>query len=475
MGATRTLSDFVVETDADDLPQDIIPRAKLRVLDTIGAMVIGSERPWSRAVAAFSTGVGGGTGPATVIGSRVQCAPQMAAMANGNMAHAVEIDDVHDESLTHPGAVVIPAAMAVAEEQGASGLEFLCAVVLGYELVGRAGLGVGAVPHMLRGFYPTGTSGVFGAAAAAGKLLRLRSDQMAHALGIAASFAGGIVEYAQTGGVVKWLHAGRAAEAGVTAAYLARSGFTGPDAALEGRFGFCNVFSDAPELHRLLDGLGQSFVMRAITVKPYACCSDMHPVIDAILQLMSRTRIDPSRIRQVEVTSATKLVEFNNIDGSASLMAAKYSVPFTIGLTLTRDISDPAIYHEGILADQELRTIQDKVRMSATPEFDAIYPKIIAARVTVEMEDGSRLTANNFGALGSIHSPLPASEQQAKFLKVTQSVLPQRLVRDIMRRVDTLSMAADIHNLAECLRFQGQTVRAAEKLLSPEPLGALDE
>src|SRR3954452_6424697 len=165
---TRILSDFVSGARRADMPADVFDVARLCVLDTVGAMLIGATKPWSQMVSAFSVGEGGSDeGPCTVVGSSRRTSPPMAALANGTMGHGFEIDDVHDESLTHPGVVVVPAAMAVSEQSGASGADFIMSVVLGYELNGRAGLGVGAVSHMLRGFYPTGTSGVFGAAAAA--------------------------------------------------------------------------------------------------------------------------------------------------------------------------------------------------------------------------------------------------------------------------------------------------------------------
>jgi 2-methylcitrate dehydratase PrpD len=452
--ATRTLSEFVVAAEKRAMPADLFDLARQCVLDTFGAMLIGATKPWSRMTAAFSLGEGGCVGgPSTVVGATGGTAPQMAALANGMMAHGFEIDDVHDESLTHPGAVVVPAAMAVAEQTGASGAEFIMAVILGYELNGRAGLGVGAVAHMLGGFYPTGTSGVFGAATAAARLLGADCERMTHTLGLAGSFASGIVEFADSGGMVKRLHAGRAAEGGVTAAYLAMKGLTGPTTVLEGRHGFCRVFSSAPALERLLDGLGEDYKIRQTTVKPYACCSDIHPIIEALLDIKATYRFDPHDVRDILVEAPSKVVELNDIDGTASMMAAQYSVPFTAAIVLLRDIRDPAIYRESTLQDAELASFQPKVALRRDAEFDRLFPKLIAARVTVTLGDGRTLTGTNRGAAGSIHHPLSKAQVEDKFMRLADPILAPGRASEIVRLVEIVEDLPDIGALTALLRF----------------------
>jgi len=450
-GATRVLSEFVCEARLERLPSDLVQIAKLRLIDSIGAMIVGARRPWSQAVSRYSTAMEQGCGPATVIGSSTRCSPAMAALANGNMGHADEIDDAHDEALSHLGVVVVPAALAVAEEQGASGSDLLCALVVGYELAARAGVAVGATRHMLRGFYPTGTGCVFGAAAAAAKLLQLDAGTLAYAFGIAGSFASGIVEYAQSGGTVKWLHAGRAAEGGVTAAYLARNGLTGPPTVLEGRFGFCNVFSDRPETDRLLAKLGKDFAIRVITVKPYACCSDIHPVIDALLEIKSSHGVRLEDIQQVLVEGPRKLIELNLLDGTQSIFAAKYSVPLTAGLVFRRDIRDPAIYDETLLDDEELGAFQKNVKMTIAQDLDDLYPKVIAARVTVTVRNGEQWSAESLGALGSVHNPLTEEQILEKFRINVASTHLRAYVDQILDCIGTIERAPTARGLTSLL------------------------
>ena len=457
--ATRILSEFVTDGSAVGLPDDLWMLSKQYLLDTIGAMVIGSGKPWAQIVSGFSAGVGGTTdGPSTIVAYPTKTLPQMAAFANGNMGHGFEIDDVHDESLTHPGVAVVPAALAVAEETHSSGEELLLSIVMGYELISRVGLGVGSVSHMLGGFYPTGTNGVFGAAAAAGRLLKLTAEQLTYAMGTAGSFASGIVEYSVSGGMVKRLHAGRAAEGGVTAAYLARNGFTGPTTVLEGKFGYCRTFSRAPDLPRLLENLGSEYKIRQITVKPYFCCSDIHPVIDALLDIKRENTVSLGDVEHILVESTTKLFELNSIPGHTSMMAAQYSVPFTAALVLTREIKDPAIYHEGILQESVLQALQDKVEMRAIPEFDALYPRTIAARVTITLQNGKKLVATNRGATGSIHKPMSKVDIEEKFMRLADPILPAGNAAKVLRLVDDIKDAPDIHPVMALLRFEQRDV-----------------
>jgi 2-methylcitrate dehydratase PrpD len=452
--ATRILSEFVSDARRDRMPADVFDLARRYLLDAIGSMIIGATKPWSQIAMDFSVNTGGASaGPCTVVGSTQATAPQMAALANGTMGHGFEIDDVHDESLTHPGIVVVPAAMAVAEQQRISGAEFIMAVVLGYELNGRAGLGVGAVPHMLAGFYPTGTSGVFGSAAAAARLLCRNAEQCSHAFGIAGSLASGIVEFSESGAMVKRLHAGRAAEGGVMAGYLASKGFTGPTTVLEGKFGFCRTFSNAPALDRLLEGLGTDYKIRQTTVKPYACCSDIHPVIDALLEIKGKHTFDPADVTHILVESTTKLFQLNNIDGTKSIMTAQYSVPFTAGIVLLHDICNPGTYQESLLRSAPVAALQRKVEMRVDEEFDRMFPKAIAACVTVTMKDGSVYTATNRGALGSIHNPLSGKQIEDKFMTLADPILPPGRARQVLQQVERIDDAPDILGLTKLLRF----------------------
>lgn len=451
-GATLALAEFVAHSNADRLPRELFRLAKLYVLDTLGVVVFGGTKPWSAAVARYARGLGA-SGPASVVGASWTAPPAIASLVNGTAGHAFELDDVHDESLLHPGTVVVPAALAVAEATKASGRDFLAAVILGYELIARVGLGVGSLAHMMGGFHSTGTNGVFGSAAAAAKLLDGgNANTILHAMAIAASAAGGLMEFSQTGGMVKRLHAGRAAESGVMAAYLARDGFTGPTSALEGPYGYCSTYSRAPEPERLLVDLGRRFAIEEITVKAYACCSDLHATIDCVRELKTRRGFDVADIKRIVVEIYDKVIKQNALDGTTSIMAAQYSILFAISAGLLYDIADPRTYAEATLRDPRIRELSGKIELRLDAEFDALYPRKLPARVIIETKDGQQHRAEVIYAKGHPMNPMSAAEIEAKFRRLAGTVLGPSAVAEAVERVDALDQAPSLTELARTLR-----------------------
>lgn len=442
---TSALAEFLAATPVEAIPRRCLDRARRCVLDTLGVAVYGAGMPWSRSAAGFMRGrLGTPAGTSTVIGHKWIADAASAAFVNGVAGHAFELDDVHDETILHPGAVVIPAALAAAEETKASGRDFLAAVVCGYEAMARVGLAVNPALHMLHGFHPTASCGPFGAAAAAARLLGLDRAGMVDALGLAASFAGGIMEFSRSGGTVKRLHAGQAAESGVKAAALAAAGLEGPARGLDGDFGFCRVFSPDPRMHLLVEGLGERFMIDEITIKPYACCSDVHPIIDALLTIRERDGPDPDRITGIRLAGPRKMAEQNSLDGTTSIMAAQYSAEYTAALTLLCDIEDPGIYSEETLADETLARLQDKVVVVHEPAFDEKYAWLISGRAEVELDSGKTLTETVHGARGSIHRPLTDEEMRAKFMTLTTGRLAREQAAALAAAVDGLEEAPDM-------------------------------
>ena len=393
------------------------------VIDTLGCIAYGADQPWSRSAARHALVTGRG-GACTVVGWPERASPAMAALANGASAHAFELDDVHEEAVNHPGAVVVPAALAVAEELDASGLAFLEAVVVGYEAMARAGLAVGPVSHMLAGFHPTSMSGVFGGAAAAGHLRRLDAAGLNHALGIAASLASGTMEFASSGGMAKRIHAGRAAEGGIMAAALAAEGFEGARDGLAGRYGFCRIFTDDPHPEQLTERLGERWMIDEITVKPYAACSDVHAMIQATAELVADHGVTADQIDRITVDGPTKAAEFNDMDGTESVMAAQYSARFNIAAAVLADPADPSTYRAARIADPALAALQARVDTTVPdPVFDATYAWKQGARVRITLAGGEVLERTVHGQKGSMHDPLSDEEIESKFRTLSEGRL----------------------------------------------------
>src|ERR671919_1164467 len=257
--AARTLAEFAVGLRYEVIPNAVVDRAKTCIIDTVGAMTFGTDLPWSRIMIEYvqRTSV---SGKASIVGTPHKVRGQMAALANGVLAHAFELDSLcHPSVGVHPGASLTAPGIPVAQAQGRSGKELLTAFVAGFEVMYRIG---DAARHSSEkiGFHAPGLTGVFGGAVATGLLMKLDVERMSNALGIAGSLCSGLLEFSRSGGgMVKRLHLGRAAEGGALAATLAREGFTGPATVLEGKFGFLNVFAREADPPRLTRALGEEW------------------------------------------------------------------------------------------------------------------------------------------------------------------------------------------------------------------------
>jgi 2-methylcitrate dehydratase PrpD len=446
LGPTAELADFLAGL-AGSVDPRLLVSATDRLVDTIGVTVFGATQPWSRAMIDHAS-VTGAVGRSTIVGGSVATAPALAALANGASAHAFELDDVHEEAISHPGAVVVPAALALAEDLGSSGRDLLEAIVVGYEAMGRAGIAVGPAAHMLKGFHPTSMSGVFGAAAAAGRLLDFDGPKLNHAFGIAATLASGTMEFAASGGMAKRIHAGRAAEGGLTAALLVDRGLEGATDGLAGRYGFCRVFTDDPRIELLTEQLGERWMLDEITVKPYAACSDVHPMIQAAIELRRDNDLRAEDIVRIELEGPTKAATQNDMDGTVSVMAAQYSAQFNVAAALLADPSDPDTYLPERISRPDVSALQAKVTsIRAAEEFDATYAWKMGGRVRIDMHDGSTLTRTVHGQKGSMHDPLNQAELAAKFAALTAGRAVQSL-EAALRSVDALGLG----NLTDALQ-----------------------
>jgi len=312
----------------------------LALLDNIGCGLYGSRQQWGCIVRDLVLAERS-HGNATLYGSAKPVAPIHAALANGTATHGFELDDIILGSLTHPGAVVVSAALAVAEQSGASGKRLLSGLTAGYEMMGRVGRALG-VEHNNRGYHTTGVAGPVAAAVAAGIVMGFDVPQLLSAIGIACSSSSGIKAFTQgTGGMVKRMHAGRAAEAGVLACELTRRGFTGPLQAIDGRFGLLDVISGTDAHPEYLDqDLGASLAITRVWVKAYPCCGFIHSTSHALESLKREHNITPGQVKQIRVYTNEHAVEHNGAPDPREPMAAQYSIPFCAGVALAADPRD---------------------------------------------------------------------------------------------------------------------------------------
>jgi 2-methylcitrate dehydratase PrpD len=417
---TVQLAQYAADLRAQDLPAPVVERAKDCIADTIAAIAFGAGLPWSRMVMAYARAQGAG-GKSRILspgGARVR-AP-MAALANGALAHAFEMDNLTwPNTGVHPGGTMFTAALAVAQERGIGGRELLAAVVAGAEVMIRIGR---ATKHNNenRGFHAPGTTGPFGAAVAVGKLLKFDAEQMTQAIGIAGSLAAGLLEFAKsgTGAMVKRLHLGRAAESGVLAASLAEAGFTGPQSVLEGPFGFLNVYCGENDVAALTRGLGEEWASLRIMLKRFPVHITSHTSVQAIEDLRREHGYDPADVASIHVAGNQKMATVNNIPAPADLMMAQYSLPFCVALAHHRDARDPASFNARSFNDSAIRALAQRVTISVAEE--AKHGHSIVSTVTVTLNDGRALTRRVESFKGTPEQPLDRAEMREKFLLLTR-------------------------------------------------------
>jgi 2-methylcitrate dehydratase PrpD len=452
MNATQRLASFAVELSYRRIPAAVIERAKACILDTLAVSLYGSTKPWSHTVVDFIRD-SGNQGNSTVLGANWKAQAAQATLANGVMAHAFELDNVRQPGAgVHPGATAFLPALAMAEEKKADGKSLLTAFVAACEVMSRIGVAAGNSLER-RGFHAPGLTGTFGAAVAAGRLLRLNERQMVNALGIAGSYSGGLIEFSrcQEGAMIKRLHLGKAAEGGVTSALLASRGFAGPESILEGKFGFCQTYSDAPKLSYLTHRLGREFESMNICIKRCACHINAHAPIEALQKLREQINFNPQDVREIVVGGIEKLVTHHAIYQPKDLMMAQYSIPFCVALSLYFDPTDPESFDERNLKDKRILAMMRKVRLKVDHEIEQKgWDR--AARVTVGLANKQRPSTLIVHFKGTPRNPMSQSEVEDKARKLTRALLPARQMEHLVEAVEKLEKIDDVSRIGKFLQ-----------------------
>ena len=414
--AARTLAEFATGLRYEAIPKEAIDRAKTTIIDTVGAMTFGTTLPWSRIMIEYVQRTSA-PGKGAIVGTPHRVRGQLAALANGVLAHAFEMDSlVHPSVGVHPGASLTAPGLPVAMAQGRSGKDLLTAFVAGFEVMYRVG---DAARHSSEkiGFHAPGLTGVFGGAVTVGLLMKLDAERMTHALGIAGSLCSGLLEFSKSGGMVKRMHLGRAAEGGALAATLAREGFTGPPTILEGKYGFLQAFASEREPERLTRALGEEWHTLKTMLKRYACHITAHVPVTAALELKAKHGIKGSDVASVAIASDEKVVSHHDIREPQDTMMCQYSVPFCVALALHRDPMDPRVFGEETLNDPSIREVCGNTTVSELPA-DKKKTRFSSV-VTVKLKDGRELSVQADDFEGMPTRPLSREQLRAKFMKAT--------------------------------------------------------
>ncbi|HWO71920.1 MAG TPA: MmgE/PrpD family protein [Dehalococcoidia bacterium] len=414
MGVTQDLARFAAETPSGRLPKSVPHATKRAAINALGVALFSSQDPALRILLDLFAEEGGAP-RATVWGAATRTSATNAALANGFAAHLEDYDDTHFPTLVHVSAPTLPAAWAAAEIAGASGRDLLTAVALGIEVCSRVCLAFHPW-HYDEGWHITGTLGVFGAAAAAGRILGLDAGSMARAFGIAGAQSAGVRE--GFGTMTKPLHAARAAQAGLTAALLAADGFTAPETILEGRRGLGAVLSPEVDLSRATEALGERWEIFQDGLKPYACCLVTHPAIDAALAIRSRPGFDAGAVRLIEAVVNPLVPELTHRPEPTTGLEAKFSVQHCIAVALLAGAAYPAQFEAAVVNDEGVARLRRATRLTV----DASIPED-ACVLRVALQDGTWLEERVEHATGSPENPISDERLSEKFLALVSPMM----------------------------------------------------
>ena len=441
---TRELVEFLHGMRPEDLPDEVLDRARYFLLDYLAVTVRGSREESARCVQRMIQRTVPGTAAAhcaTVIGTPIRTLPVYAAFANGTASHGIEHDDTHGGGSIHLGTTMYSAALALAETMPDTAPEdFLTAVVAGYETAARLAMALQPKEHYALGFHPTQTCGVFGAAITASRLLGLTAGQTLAAAGIAGSMAAGSMEFLAEGAWTKRIHPGLAARNGIEAALLASEGFTGPRRILEGRDGFLHGYSRNPLPERLTAGLGNSFEILRTAVKPHACCRYMQGPIDAVLALVREHTIGPGKIREIEIAvleagwaiiAEPRAQKYN----PQSVVDAQFSMPFGAAVAVLRGAAGLDQFTPEQVSSPRVREMMQKVVLVKDPKLEETFPREWPARATIRLEDGREYERFVRYPKGDPENPLTWDEMAAKFRSLAGAVLSPERCDEIIRQV----------------------------------------
>ena len=458
-GLTTKLAGFYAGLEYENLPPQVIDRAKYFCLDHLGVAIRGSTTPSSTAMQAMVVGLAH-QGSSVIMGTPLTTSPEYAALANGTSAHSLELDDVNNDSSLHPGVPTFPTAFACSDLQKVSGRDFITAITAGYDLMIRLGRTLGPGKHYARGFHPTGTCGVFGASIVASKLLHLGEEQTTWALGIAGSQAAGSLEFLAQGAWTKRFHAGWSAHSGVLAALLASHDFTGPTSILEGRHGFLHGYSDDVDISKADEGLGDQFYITKVGIKPHSCCRYNQGPIDCILEIVDQHHLQPHDVDRLtvgvlqagfEVVAAPEELKLN----PKNIVDAQFSMPFGAAVAILHGRASLDEYTAEAVRSPEVADLMAKVNCVVDPALEVDYPSKWPAWVEINTQDGRKLHAAVEYPKGDPENALSWDELKDKFRHITQPVVTAKQQEDILATVESLEELEDIRTLTKLTRVEG--------------------
>ncbi|MSO54729.1 MAG: MmgE/PrpD family protein [Rhodospirillales bacterium] len=436
-------AEWIAETATVPLAPEVVHATKRCLIDWFACVIPGGMTPAAAALVRSVGEDGGGRSMLFPSGRRV--GPRAAALVNGTASHVLEFDDIYREAIYHPGVVVMPAALALAQARRIKGSRFLAAIVAGYEVSNRIGETV--TPRHYEFWHTTGTVGAFGAAAASASALGLAAEPAAHALATAGTLAAGLQQAFRSDAMSKPLHAGRAAETGVLVGLAAEAGLTGALDIFEGKRGFGAAMAGDPDWSKAFTGLGTDYTIARMTQKNHSACGHCHAAVDGVIALVARHGLAADQVKKIRIGTYAKALEVMANRDPKTAFEAKFSLVYCVAAALRVGSVRLAAFTDERLADPDLRRAMGLVELAVDPEADRKFPGLRTAVVEIEMANGRRVSESVPTRKGDPDSPLSDDELAQKYRELVEPTLGATAAGkflDALWAIDTLNDVAEL-------------------------------
>ncbi|MFL6972091.1 MAG: MmgE/PrpD family protein [Xanthobacteraceae bacterium] len=444
----KVLADFAHDLTSEAIPETVRERAKHLILDSTGIAFASGRYEFAHKSLTALAGLSGG-GDVPVIGLKARLSPRDAALLNGILVHGLDFDDTHTGAVLHVTASIWPAVLSAAWMRGASGKDLVTAYVAGAEAITRLGAVGSGMFHQV-GFHPTGLIGVFACTLATGTLMGLTPEALVMAQGIALSMASESLEFLEDGAWTKRMHPGWAAQSGITAAALAHAGFVGPGRAYEGRFGLFNIHLqegiEAERWDRATAGLGTTWEVSAVAVKPLPACHFTHACADAAVQLKKQHKFDVDDIVRIKALVPAEVVKtvcepVANKRRPANAYDAQFSIPYLVAASMARGRFTLDELESDALTDEAILTLCDRVDYEVDQR--STFPRHYTGEVQISLSDGRVLVHREAMNRGCADRPLSNADIVEKFTDNARRSLSARAAAAVRDAVLRLDRAAD--------------------------------